>query len=67
MFSVHRHGTTWLPQEFFIYVVEVVLKSVEKIQIWLKLDKSNTLLRGELRIFMTSLVASVTIVAIANQ
>jgi len=46
--------------------VEVLQKSVEKIQIWLKMDKSNTHLCGELRTFMTSLVASVTIVTIAD-
>ena len=66
MFSVHPHGTAWLPLDFFIYIVSVLLKSVEKIQIWLKLDKSNTLLHGELRIFMTSLATSFTIVAIAD-
>jgi len=51
VFSVHQHGTTWLPQEFVIYIVEVLQKSVEKIQILLKMDKSNILLWGELRIF----------------
>jgi hypothetical protein len=60
---MEQRGSHWT---FFIYVVEVLLKSVEKIQIWLKLDKSNTLFRGELRTFMTSLVTSVTIVAIVN-
>jgi hypothetical protein len=56
-------GSHWT---FFIYFLEVLLESVDKIQIWLKLDKSNTLLHEELRTFMTSLVTNITIVAIAN-
>jgi len=56
-------GSHWT---FFICIVEVLLKYVEKIQIWLKLGKSNTFLHGELHTFITSLVTSATNVAIAN-